>query len=147
MLKMPGSAVYKLAQEGKFPTHDVVWRQGRQESLGRFREILPSVHAEQWRILALRQIPNGRSMDEVMRLLVAMQTSDKHGIDTPANWQPGDDVIVPPPGSCGAAKRSHTDDVTVLDWFMCLKNAPRINNRCPTRRLLDGDSVALHPRQ
>ena len=106
MLKMPGSAVYKLAQEGKFPTHDVVWRQGRQESLGRFEEIFPSVRCgTRPCILALRQISNGRSMDEVMRLLVAMQTSDKHGIATPANWQPGVDIIVPPPGSCGAAKK------------------------------------------
>ena len=33
-----------------------------------------------------------------------MQTSDAHKCATPANWQPGDDVIVPPPGSCGVAK-------------------------------------------
>ena len=43
-------------------------------------------------------------MDEIKRLLIAMQHSDQHKIATPANWQPGDDVIVPPPGSCGAAK-------------------------------------------
>ncbi|MBN1852038.1 MAG: peroxiredoxin, partial [Pirellulales bacterium] len=49
-------------------------------------------------------LSNGRNMDEIMRLLIAMQTSDEHGIATPANWQPGDDAIVPPPGSCGAAK-------------------------------------------
>ena len=108
MLKMPGSAVYKLAQEGKFPTHNVC-RQMRPKSLGRFRELFPFVHcgtrSNTMGILALRQIPNGRSMDEVMRLLVAMQTSDKHGIATPANWQPGVDIIVPPPGSCGAAKK------------------------------------------
>ena len=45
MLKMPGSAVYKLAQEGKIPTHNVVvCRQGCPKSLGRFREIFPSAH-------------------------------------------------------------------------------------------------------
>lgn len=44
-------------------------------------------------------LSNGRNMDEIKRLLIAMQHSDEHGITTPANWQIGDDVIVPPPGS------------------------------------------------
>ncbi|MDY0165961.1 MAG: peroxiredoxin [Thermoguttaceae bacterium] len=72
-------------------------------------------------------LSNGRNMDEVMRLLIAMQTSDEHGVATPANWQPGDDVIVPPPGSCGLAKdrtQKPDPDVTCLDWFMCLKKSP-----------------------
>jgi peroxiredoxin (alkyl hydroperoxide reductase subunit C) len=72
-------------------------------------------------------LSNGRNMDEVMRLLVAMQTSDEHNIATPANWQPGDDVIVPPPGSCGTAKdrvEESGEEVKCLDWFMCLKKSP-----------------------
>jgi len=70
---------------------------------------------------------NGRNMEEIKRLLIAMQTSDKHGIATPANWQPGDDVIVPPPGSCGAAKErvdGAGEDYHCLDWFLCLKKCP-----------------------
>jgi len=73
-------------------------------------------------------LSNGRNMDEVIRLLVAMPTSAKHGIATPANWRPGDDVIVPPPGSCGTAKDRVTKpdpDVKCLDWFMCLKKCPK----------------------
>jgi peroxiredoxin (alkyl hydroperoxide reductase subunit C) len=69
-------------------------------------------------------LSNGRNMDEVYRLLVAMQTSDEHKIATPANWQPGDEVIVPPPGSCGQAKErveGAGDDYHCLDWFLCLK--------------------------
>ena len=72
-------------------------------------------------------LSNGRNMDEVMRLLIAMQTSDEYGVATPANWQPGDDVIVPPPGSCGMAKdrvQKPDPDVKCLDWFMCLKKSP-----------------------
>jgi len=42
-------------------------------------------------------LSNGRNMDEIKRLLLAMQHSDEHGVATPANWRPGDDVIVPPP--------------------------------------------------
>ena len=72
-------------------------------------------------------LSNGRNMEEVKRLLVAMQLSDKHKVATPANWQPGDDVIVPPPGSCGAAKERMEkpgEDVRCLDWFLCLKKDP-----------------------
>jgi len=74
-------------------------------------------------------LSNGRNMDEVMRLLIAMQTSDANGIATPANWRPGDDVIVPPPGSCGVAKdrvEKTEPDVKGLEWFMCLKKCPKI---------------------
>ncbi len=69
-------------------------------------------------------LSNGRNMDEVMRLILAMQKSDKDGVATPANWQPGDDVIIPPPGSCGMAKErveKQEDGKYCLDWFMCLR--------------------------
>lgn len=69
-------------------------------------------------------LSNGRNMDEIKRLIIAMQKSDKEKIATPANWQPGDDVIIPPPGSCGTAKErveSEEDGKYCLDWFMCLK--------------------------
>jgi peroxiredoxin (alkyl hydroperoxide reductase subunit C) len=77
-------------------------------------------------------LSNGRNMQEVKRLLLAMQHSDEHKVATPANWQPGDDVIVPPPGSCGAAKERVTQpgaDVQVLDWFLSLKKCPHGQQR------------------
>lgn len=73
-------------------------------------------------------LSNGRNMAEIKRLLLAMQLSDQHKVATPANWQPGDDVIVPPPGSCGVAKErmeKPDEDVRCLDWFMCLKKCPK----------------------
>jgi len=74
-------------------------------------------------------LSNGRNMQEIKRLLIAMQHSDEHKIATPANWQIGDDVIIPPPGSCGAARErvesaGDDDDVECLDWFLCLKKCP-----------------------
>jgi len=69
-------------------------------------------------------LSNGRNMDEIKRLLVAMQKSDSEGIATPANWQPGDDVIIPTPGSCGVAKErmeKKEEGKYCLDWFMCLR--------------------------
>ncbi len=70
-------------------------------------------------------LSNGRNMNEIFRLLVAMQTTDEHGVATPANWEPGNEVIVPPPGSCGQAKErveGAGDDYHCLDWFLCLKS-------------------------
>ncbi len=69
-------------------------------------------------------LSNGRNMQEIKRLLIAMQHSDEYGIATPANWEIGDDVIVPPPGSCGLAKErveGQGDDYYCLDWFLCFK--------------------------
>ncbi|MCK6439787.1 MAG: peroxiredoxin [Planctomycetes bacterium] len=39
----------------------------------------------------------GRNVDEVVRVIDALQTAEKHAIATPVNWKPGDKVIVPPP--------------------------------------------------
>jgi len=70
----------------------------------------------------------GRNFSEILRMLVALQTADKLGVATPADWQPGDDVIVPPPGSCGTAQErvaGKQEGVKCLDWFMCLKGVPK----------------------
>jgi peroxiredoxin (alkyl hydroperoxide reductase subunit C) len=68
----------------------------------------------------------GRNFDELKRALIAMQTADQYGIATPADWQPGEDVIVPTAGSCGAAKERMTEktDMTCYDWFFCTKPLP-----------------------
>lgn len=66
----------------------------------------------------------GRNFDELYRALIAMQTADAFAVATPADWQPGDDVIVPPAGSCGVAKdrmEGKEKDVTCHDWYFCTK--------------------------
>ncbi len=66
----------------------------------------------------------GRNFDEIKRVIIALQTADAYSIATPANWQPGDDVIVPPPGSCGTAKermQNKDESVKCYDWFFCTK--------------------------
>jgi peroxiredoxin (alkyl hydroperoxide reductase subunit C) len=40
---------------------------------------------------------NGRSFNEFLRLVEALQTSDAHGVATPEAWQPSDEVVVTPP--------------------------------------------------
>ena len=65
----------------------------------------------------------GRNFDELYRVLIALQTADKFSIATPADWRPGDDVIVPPAGSCGTAKdrMEGKEDMKCYDWFFCTK--------------------------
>lgn len=65
----------------------------------------------------------GRNFDELYRVVIALQTADAFEIATPADWQPGDDVIVPPAGSCGVAKErmEGNEDIKCYDWFFCTK--------------------------
>jgi len=69
-------------------------------------------------------LSTGRNIDEIKRMIIALQKADKEQIATPANWQPGDDVILPPPGSCGTARdrvQMHDENTYCLDWFMCFR--------------------------
>jgi peroxiredoxin (alkyl hydroperoxide reductase subunit C) len=70
----------------------------------------------------------GRNFDELKRVLIALQTADNFSIATPADWRPGDDVIVPTAGSCGTAKNrmeGKEAGVTCKDWFFCTKKLPK----------------------
>lgn len=64
----------------------------------------------------------GRNFDELYRVLIALQAADEFDIATPADWRPGDDVIISPAGSCGTAKeRMEDSDMDCKDWFFCSK--------------------------
>ena len=64
----------------------------------------------------------GRNFDEIMRVIDAFQMVDKHGVACPANWRPGDDVIVPPPPtSADAEKRTQDKSLKVTDWYFSKK--------------------------
>lgn len=80
-------------------------------------------------------LSNGRNFPEIKRLLIALQTTDAHGCATPADWQPGDDVIEPPPGSCGSARdrmEKPGADSYALDWFMTFKKLPKEKLNLPS---------------
>jgi peroxiredoxin (alkyl hydroperoxide reductase subunit C) len=66
----------------------------------------------------------GRNFDELYRALIALKTADEFGIATPADWRPGDDVIISPAGSCGAAQdrmEGKEEGLECKDWFFCTK--------------------------
>ncbi len=72
-------------------------------------------------------LSTGRNFDELIRLVQALQTADAFGVATPADWRPGDDIIVPPPGSCGVANQRMAGeaDMDCQDWFFCRRPIAR----------------------
>ena len=49
------------------------------------------------RAISWYPMTTGRSVAELFRLVTALQTTDSLGVSTPEGWQPGQDVILPPP--------------------------------------------------
>ena len=64
----------------------------------------------------------GRNIDEIIRLLDALQTADKHGVACPANWRPGDNVVVPAPKTMADVdKRLAYGSLDRKDWYLSMK--------------------------
>lgn len=66
-------------------------------------------------------LTTGRNFDEIKRLVLALQKADNDHCSTPADWRPGDDVIVPTPTTCEAAEQGMTPENEgeyTLDWFL-----------------------------
>ncbi len=74
------------------------------------------------RAMVYYPMTNGRSIDEILRLVKALQTSDEHGVATPEGWQPGDKVIVPPPASTEEAEKRVGEGYECVDWYFCKKS-------------------------
>lgn len=64
----------------------------------------------------------GRNFDEILRVVDALQTVDANGVACPANWRPGEEVIVPAPMTAqGADERTGSKDLKVTDWYFSKK--------------------------
>lgn len=67
-------------------------------------------------------LSTGRNMDEMIRLVTALQATDEHQIATPADWRKGDKVIVPPAATTELAEeRVNDDSLECVDWYFCKK--------------------------
>jgi len=66
----------------------------------------------------------GRNMQEILRVVDALQTADKHKVALPANWQLGDMVIVPSPTTKESAEKRLQEGYECVDWFLCKKKLP-----------------------
>ena len=65
----------------------------------------------------------GRNFDELYRVIIALQAADEFGVATPADWYPGDDVIIGPAGSCGSAENrmQGNEDMDCKEWYFCTR--------------------------
>jgi len=65
----------------------------------------------------------GRNIDELLRVVDALQTADANGVSTPANWRPGDPVIVPAPVTQADAEKraAGAAGLEVTDWYISKK--------------------------
>ncbi|BDD61422.1 hypothetical protein MAP00_006466 [Monascus purpureus] len=61
------------------------------------------------RLILTYPASTGRNTAEVLRVIDALQTTDKHAVTTPINWLPGDDVVIPPPISTEDAQKRFGD--------------------------------------
>ncbi|NOQ88351.1 MAG: redoxin domain-containing protein, partial [Gammaproteobacteria bacterium] len=74
------------------------------------------------RAMVYYPMTNGRSINEILRLVKAVQTSDANAIATPEGWQPGDKVIVPPPATAEAVEARMNEGYECTDWYFCQKS-------------------------
>jgi len=66
-------------------------------------------------------LTTGRNMSEIIRIIDALQTTDKHKVATPANWMPGDPVVLPPPTTLEEVEERLKQGYECKDWYLCTK--------------------------
>jgi len=64
-------------------------------------------------------LTTGRNMKEILRLIDALQTTDKNKVATPGNWNPGDPVVVPAPTTVEQAEERLREGYDCKDWYLC----------------------------
>ncbi len=74
------------------------------------------------RAMVYYPLTTGRNIEEFLRLIDALQTSDTHGVATPANWRPGEKVIVPPPRTVEGADARMKENYERKDWYFSQKS-------------------------
>ena len=69
-------------------------------------------------------LTNGRNIGEILRLLDALQTTDRDKDATSANWRPGFPTVIPPPQTLDAAMQRLDSGDNYMDWYLCY-NPPK----------------------
>lgn len=75
------------------------------------------------RAILVYPLSNGRYIPEIVRLLTALQLSDREKVATPADWMPGDPVIVPAPQTYQELlERVGSSEYDCMSWYLCFKD-------------------------
>lgn len=77
------------------------------------------------RAMVYYPLTTGRSIDELIRVVQALQLNAKHALATPEGWHPGDKCIVPPPLTLAAAAERVKSSYEVTDWFFSKTDCPQ----------------------
>lgn len=68
----------------------------------------------------------GRNIQEILRILTALQTTDAFGVSTPANWTPGNPVIEPSPQTTRELEKTiKTKNKNVQSWYLTFRELPK----------------------
>jgi alkyl hydroperoxide reductase subunit AhpC len=70
------------------------------------------------KLMLMYPMSAGRNFDEILRVLDAIQLNAKHGVTTPANWKPGEDVVVPAAMAEDVVKQKFPDGIKVLKPYL-----------------------------
>jgi len=73
------------------------------------------------RTILFYPLTTGRNMQEILRIIDALQTTDEHKVATPANRKPRDMVVVPPPHTQEMAEERDKQGYECVDWYLCKK--------------------------
>ena len=80
------------------------------------------------RAILIYPLTNGRNICEIIRLLTALETTDRCNVVTPANWEPGSPAMVPPPRTyeqmIERINNPQSQNLNCMDWFWCYKDKP-----------------------
>ena len=75
------------------------------------------------RAITIYPLTNGRNIYEILRLIDALQITDRDKVLTPANWLPGNPTLVPPPRTYDDLKIRQNNpesiNLSCEDWYMC----------------------------
>jgi peroxiredoxin (alkyl hydroperoxide reductase subunit C) len=74
------------------------------------------------RAMVYYPMTNGRSVNEILRLVRALRTSDAHAVATPEGWQPSDKVLVGAPKTAEAAEERMREGLDTTDWYFSMKS-------------------------
>ena len=74
------------------------------------------------RTILMYPMTNGRYIPEIIRIIDSLQVTDKENVSTPANWVPGNPVVVPSPKQfCNINNNVDNESLTCVDWYLCFK--------------------------
>lgn len=77
------------------------------------------------KLMLIYPMGTGRNFDEVLRVIDSIQLTTKHKVSTPANWKPGDDVVVSGGVSDEEAKQKHPGGVKILKPYLRIVAQPK----------------------